>query len=68
MLAAEVTADKGEKEIGSDAESMYAFSAFAAASAATKWFVKEYLKNMLIRLITYLRWQNKLLDSIHLFS
>lgn len=45
MLAAEVTADKGEKEIGSDAESMYAFSAFAAASAATKWFVKEYLKN-----------------------
>ena len=29
-----VTAEKGEAEIGSDASSMYAFSAFAAANAA----------------------------------
>lgn len=39
-MAAEVTAEKGEKEIANDAESMYAFSAFAAANAANQWLFR----------------------------
>ena len=34
LKAHEITADKGEKEIAGDAESMYSFSAFVAANAA----------------------------------